>query len=798
MRSLSGPIWDLWNAGGPFVGKNRAHGRVTVEFGAMLNESAGPVGDYPADKLPIRWFQRLDNSQIETELPNVQSISISRSIDTDAATCDVSVYNTSMLPAQLAELGNPGWFTPGRGSHPDSDTRWGHTANEWSTELTPNALLRTYEGWGGYNDDGTPMSIEDALAGGYIVQTGTWLIDEITPDTSGMLKIKCRDPGKLLIEQPIYPPLVPAGKYPLRYSRFFYREADTPMVLYGNSMNGIRLIIGIEPTIGSDGYWLAGDDGGIFTYGNNWFFGSLGGLIDHGLIGMARTASGDGYWIATEDGSVFRFGDAMEHGFNAPATGELMIAIEPLQIGDGYYMVDTGGDVYSFGDAAYHGGGPGSTPSSIVGMATLPDGSGYWLLDDTGHVYAYGAATYLGNGDPGVGSSYTAIAVTPTGNGYYLVTQKGHVYTFGDAVYHGGTAGITLNDPVSDIAVAPNGKGYWLVAEDGGVFTFGDIQFYGSLPAAFYNTFAYDGNYYDYTDIVRDLLLWAGFWAYDGGIEPGVFGSLEQTGIPDLAPAIAGIDYAMPEQMFIKKAVIAPLTEIKEMVGFLLWFDSIGAVHFESPNWWNEGNNLPDGSRTLVLPEIDERVQLINYGINQTDKTARDRVIIANADPTAGMTGTVVTTVVPETAAVLRGQKRPALWGNPIMTDPKEQQTMADLLARQLLFQMRPGSVVCVANPLLEINDQARIWERITDEVYDHYIRGIDSTNDLDAGQYTMRLTTHWLGRDWGGVGPNRNALAGSALSGENFGLPAIDVGPVTVDIGSIASAEAAGLVTVS
>lgn len=120
MRSLSGPIWDLWNSGGPFLGRDKSHGRVTVEFGWLLRASTGPVGDRPAEKLPIRWFQRADLSQVETELPNIKTIHIERSVDQDAATCDIDVYNTTMLPQGLLELGNPGYFTFGRGSHPDA------------------------------------------------------------------------------------------------------------------------------------------------------------------------------------------------------------------------------------------------------------------------------------------------------------------------------------------------------------------------------------------------------------------------------------------------------------------------------------------------------------------------------------------------------------------------------------------------------------------------------------------------------------------------------------------------------
>lgn len=755
MRRLDGPIWDQWNAGGPFIGTNRAHGRVTVEFGWSLRASSGPVGDIPAAKLPIRWFQRIDNSQVETELPNVKTININRSIDQDAAECDIDLYNQQMLPAQLAELGNPGYFTFGRGSHPDALARWGHTPTPWSNELTPNALLRTYEGFGGYYPDGTPMPIPEALAAGYIEQTGLWLIDEVRPGTDGMLHIKARDVAKLLVDQPIYPPLVPAGLYPLDYERFKYQHIVTPYIAYGTAAGGTKIIVGAEVDAGGDGYWLAGDDGGIFTYGNNFFYGSLAGDIEHGVIGMARTPTGKGYWVTAKDGTTFAFGDATFHG---GWTSGVCVAIERAGPLDGYYLLDEGGGVYTFGDAPFYGSGPGA--STIVAMAVMPDGTGYWILDSTGHVYAYGSAGYYGNGDPSNPSPYTGIETTPTGLGYYLVTKKGHVYAFGDAVYHGGAQGIVLNDPISDIIVRPDGAGYWLIAEDGGVFTYGDIGFYGALPGSFASDARLDGNYFDYCDIVRDLLLWAGFWAYAVDSDPYVFGSIEASGTYAPDP--------LPPEMFSQQPVIAAITKIKEILGYVLWVDSIGAVHFESPNWWSEGNFLPDGTRTNVLPQIDERVQLISYATQEDDKDAVDRVIIANVDPTAGTSGTVTTTVIPPTAPILRGILKPVLWFNEVATDPADQAAMGTLLGNQLVFNSRAGAVVCVANPNIELNDQVRIWERQTDEVYDHYVRGIATSHDLDEGVYTMQVTTHWLGRDWSGPGPRRNVLAGSVRSAEN------------------------------
>lgn len=55
-------------------------------------------------------------------------------------------------------------------------------------------------------------------------------------------------------------------------------------------------------------------DGGVFTYDNAPFFGSLVGVSQGPAVGLAWTPSGGGYWILDSHGAVFSFGDAPYHG----------------------------------------------------------------------------------------------------------------------------------------------------------------------------------------------------------------------------------------------------------------------------------------------------------------------------------------------------------------------------------------------------------------------------------------------------------------------------------------------------
>lgn len=63
------------------------------------------------------------------------------------------------------------------------------------------------------------------------------------------------------------------------------------------------------------GYWVCGSDGGVFTYGDAGFYGSLGNVaLAAPIVGMAATPSGRGYWLLGKDGGVFTFGDAAFYG----------------------------------------------------------------------------------------------------------------------------------------------------------------------------------------------------------------------------------------------------------------------------------------------------------------------------------------------------------------------------------------------------------------------------------------------------------------------------------------------------
>ena len=1249
MRLLPPYLLGLIQRGGPFIGADRSHARVTVEKNWSLRTETNVFTEEPS-KLPFRWWQRADNSQVETEIPNIKSISWDRSIDSDAGSCSIILYNQKMDPnmsGQNKMLGRPGYYT-WHNRDSNATARWvSLIENEWKDVLIPNALLRTYEGYGGHD-----KPLLQAISDGNLVLTGVWLIDEVRVTSDGMLALTCRDMCKLLIEQQMYLPFMPAAKYPLAYSRWRYEPFFYPSVhaydrvdpktggpvQFGPGVEGRKYITDLAMDSDGEGYGLMGTDGGVFCY-NTTFFGSRGAGAVGTVAGMAATPAGDGLWVVNAGGEVFNIGAAPNYGKveDWPVLVDIttIVGIEPTHTGTGYWIIADGGTVFAFGNAAHHG----DTPNSGVftaDMARTPDSGGYWLLNEDGTIYAYGNAVYYGNAPISPGAHATGIAGTPTGSGYYVVSDDGAVYAFGnavfrgrlgsrpvvtsfigaaatsnsggywqadlhggmftfgnatpfgdaqtttatgfdarpqddgywfcaadgavfahggapyhgrvtnpnapitgmaathtgggywllgedggvfsfgdaafygagamvgtavdmartsdsggywrlgsaghiyahgnapyhgnapvagtavgiaarpnndgywvvtsngsvyaiggavhygnasativaivatssgngywlfgvdgavfafgDAVYHGGANVVfVLNKPIVDIVVTPTNGGYWMIAADGGVFTFGDAVFYGSmanvtyngramartadgggywlvadggaveqfgnaanlgdavggvdaapmrgfdmdplgrgywlagadgavfsfgevtyygratvdpngggriirlaahpsgrgywllgldggvwsfgaagfygsgvgvistpavdmavtptgagywivvesgavfsfgdaayfgnapitspdkaagmaarpqsdgywivseqgaifalgaakyetyngdyaaaianlndpmigidsmpagdgylvvagdggvfsfgtapfegsLPADYSGTKRYDGNYRDFTDIIKDLLLWSGWLLYGATDTQAagfpVYGFLEPTG--------TYADEAFPPDTFDKKPVIDGINAVKEIIGFHFWIDEEGGARFETPNWYTYGNFIQDtGTRTGQIPEIDERLHLTQYGLSYVDRPVRSEVIITSDDPTRATDTTLTTRLVPTNpllTQLLRGMVRPAMLPVPLNVTKAQQEDMARLIEIHMSFQLIQGQVSCVANPAVQINDQVRIYERVSGDTDVHYVRGVSSSHDLDTGVWTYELTTNRLG----------------------------------------------------
>jgi len=73
--------------------------------------------------------------------------------------------------------------------------------------------------------------------------------------------------------------------------------------------------VAIVPTTSGKGYYLIFADGGVFSYGDAWFWGSMGDEeLNAPIVDGAITPTGKGYWLLGADGGVFAFGDARFYG----------------------------------------------------------------------------------------------------------------------------------------------------------------------------------------------------------------------------------------------------------------------------------------------------------------------------------------------------------------------------------------------------------------------------------------------------------------------------------------------------
>ena len=224
--------------------------------------------------------------------------------------------------------------------------------------------------------------------------------------------------------------------------------ASADPAILGSVTNPVAApIVAMAATPSGAGYWLAGADGGIFTFGDAGFLGSAGSLtLTAPVVGLAATPTGRGYWLVASDGGIFSYGDARFYG--------------------------------SMGGTKLN--------RPIVGMASTKSGSGYWLVASDGGIFSFGDAVFFGSmGGIRLNQPVVGMAASHSGNGYWMVASDGGIFSFGDAVFYGSTGALRLNKPITSMAALTAGKGYWFVATDGGVFSFGDAHFFGSLGSSY-------------------------------------------------------------------------------------------------------------------------------------------------------------------------------------------------------------------------------------------------------------------------------------------------------------------------
>jgi hypothetical protein len=244
-------------------------------------------------------------------------------------------------------------------------------------------------------------------------------------------------------------------------------------------------IVAMAATSNGGGYWNVASDGGIFSFGDASFHGSMGGQpLNRPVVGMAAAADGGGYWLVASDGGLFAFGDAGFHGsMGGRPLAQPVVGLAVTPDGGGYWEVASDGGIFAFGDAQFYGSmGSVHLNQPIVSMTPTADGHGYWEVASDGGIFAFGDAQFYGSmGNQHLNQPIVSMAANGS-QGYWLTAADGGVFSFGSAPFYGSTGNLTLQLPIVGMASAAGGRGYWLVAADGGLFAFGSARFFGSMP----------------------------------------------------------------------------------------------------------------------------------------------------------------------------------------------------------------------------------------------------------------------------------------------------------------------------
>jgi len=221
----------------------------------------------------------------------------------------------------------------------------------------------------------------------------------------------------------------------------------------------VTIILGspFGPQPFTQGYWLLGQDGGIFSFGSAQFHGSTGGIrLNKPVLGMGATPDGGGYWLVASDGGIFAFGDARFYGSTgAIRLNQPIVGMAATPDGGGYWLVASDGGIFAFGNARFYGStGAIRLNKPIVGMSATASGHGYRFVASDGGIFSFGDARFYG-----AVTDFGPVTVTgmssSSGNGYRVVTSEGWVAAFGpnifDNTYEGDLYGISLNAPIIGI-----------------------------------------------------------------------------------------------------------------------------------------------------------------------------------------------------------------------------------------------------------------------------------------------------------------------------------------------------------
>jgi hypothetical protein len=684
-------------------GSARATTRITVQKMDMklLNYDLSTMGSFTLEGNGTFATMPFGQASVPVELKNIRNCTWSRSLNSFTAEGTVTIWNTEQLPVgalgEAGEFDQPGFYTFQRGDSSEAQSRWGHTKNLRNGLIVPDRLIHIYQGYG---VDYTEPPEQDP----HLVKTFTGLIDSITVNTDKSLTIQFRDLGRALMDTIWWPDVVPWSQY--------YQGFET-----------IHLDPGPEQSLTStEGKWIRPTyvtDSNVpyigrgFDDGGRPYVQSNGGVNGH-LGKHAFDTSKKSYWLSV--GNYNRWSSAYEYvqgKFKAGSVNKVKITAY-----GGPYTV-----YVSVGNA-----------EGWKGNAKIP----------------YRARVVDTNADIKFVKRFTI--------------KKGETKTVNLPKTYTNINKVRIT--LADLWDSGVGKYQYRAG-------LADVQvFKSNSTTQTIRPLVHKGNIRDYTGAIAWILAWGGFfWPNDSSgfsfVTHANGDKINYTHTPDWhypPPSVRRVlphgriwgdlmmtgtspKVAIPFDKFDKQPLSDCIAQIKEIIGFNFYIDETGGVIWRLPNIYSLGNYVsdpnggPNSGRTTDYVTLDENQTILGMSSVVSSKNIRERIFVAN---TTGKFGAMTEGYNPYKS----GLRRYAGWTDTNFESQEEVKVMADFIALRQYMTFRQNSITIAANPAIQIDDQVKVYEKITSDTYFHYVNGISSEFDNSTGRWTYTLTTSWLGED--------------------------------------------------
>jgi len=188
--------------------------------------------------------------------------------------------------------------------------------------------------------------------------------------------------------------------------------------------------------------------------------GDLAGFtLDAPIVAAASTTTGAGYWLLGSDGGVFSFGDAEFHGSLRSAGRGLSVAQELGEVQDILKVLSYNGEVRA------------------VDIVAASDTSGYWIVLANGRLIEFGGTGRVVTPPVELAAPAVQLVPNPTGQGMWLVAADGGVFGLLGAPYFGSIPGLgRASDNVVAMVASMTGDGYGIVDAAGAISGFGSFE----------------------------------------------------------------------------------------------------------------------------------------------------------------------------------------------------------------------------------------------------------------------------------------------------------------------------------